>query len=117
MTVAGTVAVAGCLGGGYDPEAVKAEAEPVPYEEMSEGDRIYVERGQVRQVQIDGTRYFISTEQEDDEWINDIFGEWDGDEFEEDEIVELWGVVEGTMETEEGRTFPDVTIVDMQAAD
>ncbi|MDZ7687824.1 MAG: hypothetical protein U5J64_03710 [Halobacteriales archaeon] len=111
-------AVGGCLGSdGYDVDAVKAEAEQVPYDEMSEGDRIHVERGQVRQVQAgDSARYFIYTEQEDGEWTNDIFGTWEGEQFEVDDEVELWGVVEGTLETEEGSLIPEVTIVDMQSA-
>ncbi len=118
IAVAGGVAAAGCLGGDYDPETVKAEAEVVPYDEMSEGDRIHVERGHVRQVQAaDTTRYFVQTERENGGWTNDIFGAWDGETFEEGDIVELWGVVEGFHDTEDGGRIPDVTIVDMQAAD
>jgi len=113
----GAAALTGCIGGGYDVEAVRSEAEQVPYDEMSEGDRIYVERGRVRQVQSDGERYFVSTERQDGEWTNDIFGSWDGDEFSEGDTVELWGVVEGDIETEGGSTLPDVTVVDMRSAE
>lgn len=115
------VAASGCLGSGsdgYDVDAVKSEAEQVSYDEMSEGDRIHVERGRVRQVQAaDSSRYFISTEEREDGWTNDIFGTWEGEGFEVDEEVELWGVVEGTLETQEGNEIPEVTIVDMRSAE
>jgi hypothetical protein len=115
------VAASGCLGSGsdgYDVDAVKSEAEQVSYDEMSEGDRIHVERGRVRQVQAaDSSRYFISTEEGEDGWTNDIFGTWEGEGFEVDDEVELWGVVEGTLETQEGNEIPEVTIVDMQSAE
>jgi len=118
IAAAGAVAVTGCLGGGYDVQAVKSQAEQVSYGEMSEGDRIHVERGRVRQIQAsDESIYFVQTEQQDGEWTNDIFGRWDGDEFSEGDTVELWGVVEGTIETESGNTLPEVTIVDMQSAE
>lgn len=115
------VAASGCLGSGsdgYDVDAVKSEAEQVSYDEMSEGDRIHVERGRVRQVQAaDSSQYFISTEEGEDGWTNDIFGTWEGEEFEVDDEVELWGVVEGSLETQEGNEIPEVTIVDMQSAE
>lgn len=112
-------AFGGCLhSSGYDAASVRQEAEVTPYEEMEEGDRIHVERGRVRQVQAaDTTRYFIQTEQENGEWTNDVFGAWDGEEFEEGDTVEFWGVVEGFHETEEGGSIPDVTIVDMRSAE
>ena len=118
LAVAGTVAVTGCLGSdGYDADAVKSEAEQVPYDEMSEGDRIHVERGVVRQVQAsDSSRYFIYTEQENGEWQNDVFGTWEGEQFEVDDEVEFWGVIEDFLETEEGRQIPEVAIVDMRSA-
>jgi hypothetical protein len=116
ILAAGAVAVTGCLGGGYDVQAVKSEAETVPYDEMAEGDRIHVERGYVRQVQTDGERYFVAVEREDGEWVNEIFGSWDGGSFSEGDTVELWGVVEGEIEADDGDTIPDVTVVDMQAA-
>lgn len=119
-TAVAVVAASGCLGSGsdgYDVDAVKSEAEQVPYEEMSEDDRIHVERGLVRQVQAaDSSRYFIYTEEGEGGWTNDIFGTWDGEEFEVDDEVEFWGVVEGSLETEDGR-IPEVTIVDMQSAE
>ena len=116
---AAAAAATGCLGsGGYNAEAVKSEAEQVPYDEMSEGDRIHVERGQVRQVQAaDSTRYFIYTEEGEEGWTKDIFGTWDGEQFEEGDEVEFWGVVEGSLETEGGRRIPEVTVVDMRSAD
>lgn len=121
IVAAGTAfAISGCLGGsdGYDADAVKSEAEQVPYDEMSEGDRIHVERGRVRQVQAaDSSQYFISTEEGDDGWTNDIFGTWEGEEFEVDDEVEFWGVVEGSLETQEGNEIPEVAIVDMQSAE
>jgi hypothetical protein len=123
IVAVGTAAVAasGCLGSGsdgYDAEAVKSEAEQVPYEEMSEGDRIHVERGLVRQVQAsDSSRYFIYTEESEGSWTNDIFGTWEREEFEVDDEVEFWGVVEGSLETQEGRDIPEVTIVDMRSAE
>lgn len=117
MAAVGVAAVSGCIGGGYDTEAVKSDATTVPREEMSEGDRIHIEKGYVRQVQSDGERYFISTEKQDGEWTKDIFGTWDGDSFQEEDTVELWGVVEGEIETQGGDMIPEVTIVDMQAAD
>lgn len=114
-----SVSVPGCLGSdGYDVDAVKSEAGQVPYDEMSEGDRIHVERGLVRQVQAaDSSRYFIYTEETEDGWEGDIFGTWDGEQFEVDDEVEFWGVVEGTLETAEGKRIPEVTIVDMQSAE
>lgn len=122
IVAAGTavVAASGCLGGsdGYDVDAVKSEAEQIPYDEMSGGDRIHVERGLVRQVQAaDSSRYFIYTEETEDGWEGDIFGRWEGEQFEVDDEVEFWGVVEGTLETQEGRQIPEVTIVDMQSAE
>jgi len=111
-------AVSGCLGSdGYNAEAVKSEAEQVPQDQMTEGDRIHVERGQIRQVQAaDSSQYFISTEEGEDSWTDDIFGTWEGEEFEEGDVVEFWGVVEGSLETQEGENIPEVTIVDMQSA-
>jgi hypothetical protein len=110
--------VTGCLGGGYDVQAVKSDAEQIPYEEMSEGDRIHVERGRVRQIQAsDESIYFVQTEQNNGEWTNDIYGTWDGEEFQEDDTVELWGVVEGEIDTDSGDALPEVTIVDMQSAE
>jgi hypothetical protein len=117
IVAVGVAGVSGCIGGGYDTEAVKSDATTVPREEMSEGDRIHVEKGYVRQIQSDGERYFISTEQQDGEWTKDIFGKWEGDSFQEEDTVELWGVVEGDIEAEGGEEIPEVTIVDMQAAD
>jgi hypothetical protein len=117
IAAACAVAVTGCIGGGYNTEAVKSEAEQVPYGEMGEGDRIHVERGYVRQVQTDGERYFVATEQQDGEWVNEIFGTWDGERFEEDTTVELWGVVEGEIETEGGDALPEVTVVDMRSVE
>jgi hypothetical protein len=117
IAAVGVAGVSGCIGGGYDTEAVKSDATTVPREEMSEGDRIHVEEGYVRQIQSDGERYFISTEQQDGEWTKDIFGKWEGGSFQEEDTVELWGVVEGDIETEGGEEIPEVTIVDMQAAD
>lgn len=113
------VAATGCLGSeGYNVEAVKSEAEQVPYDQMTEGDRIHVERGQIKQVQAaDSTRYFIYTEEGDDGWTNDVFATWEGEEFEEGDEVEFWGVVEGSLETEGGRRIPEVTVVDMQPAE
>jgi len=121
LVISGTAVAgmaSGCLGSdGYNVDAVKSEAEQIPYSEMSEGDRIHVDRGQVRQVQAgDSSRYFIYTEEGEDGWTNDIFGTWDGEQFEVDDEVEFWGVVEGRIETEEGRQIPEVTIVDMQSA-
>ncbi len=116
--VAGAVTLTGCLGSDdYDVDAVKAEAEQTPYDEMSEGDRIHVERGQIRQVPVEGNIYFVYVEEGDDGWENDVFARWDGERFEEGDTVEFWGVVEGTIETEEGRVLPEVTVVDMQSAD
>jgi hypothetical protein len=117
ILAAGAMAVTGCIGGGYDVQAVKSDAEQIPYEQMSEGDRIHVERGYVRQVQTDGETYFVAVEQEDGEWVSEIFGSWDGDEFPEDGTVELWGVVEGEIDSEGGGTLPEVTIVDMRSVE
>ena len=117
IAAACAAAVTGCLGGGYDVQAVKSEAEQIPYDEMSEGDRIHVERGRVRQIQAsDDSIYFVQTEQQDGDWTNDIYGTWDGEAFSEGDTVELWGVVEGEIETDGGGTLPEVTIVDMQAS-
>jgi len=122
IALSGSVAVAtfgGCLhSDGYDADAVRSQAEEVPYDEMGEGDRIHVERGRVRQVQAaDTTRYFIQTNEENGEWSDDVFGAWDGEGFDEGNIVEFWGVVEGFHETDEGERIPDVTIVDMRSAE
>lgn len=112
-----SVPVSGCLGSdGYDVDTVKSEAEQIPPSEMTEGDRIHVERGRVRQVQAsDSSRYFIYTEETEDGWEDDVFGRWEGEQFEEGDEVEFWGVVEGSLETESGR-IPEVEIVDMQPA-
>ncbi|MFP4174198.1 MAG: hypothetical protein ACLFSW_00270 [Halobacteriales archaeon] len=117
IVAAGAVAVTGCIGGGYDVEAVKSEAESVPYDEMGEGDRIHVERGYVTQVQTDGARYFVAVDQQDGEWVNEIFGSWDGEGFSEGDTVELWGVVEGEIDTDDGDSIPEVAVVDMQVAE
>jgi len=120
LSVSGTAlaVLGGCLhSDGYDPETVKQEAEAVEYDDMSSGDRIYVERGRVRQVQAaDTTRYFIQTSEENGDWEDDVFGAWDGETFEEGDTVEFWAVVEGFHETETGGSIPDVTIVDMRSA-
>ena len=121
LVISGTAVAgmaSGCLGSdGYNVDSVKSEAEQIPYGEMNEGDRIHVERGQVRQVQAaDSSRYFIYTEQEEGEWTGDIYGTWEGEAFEEGDEVEFWGVVEGSLETQEGRQIPEVAIVDMQSA-
>jgi len=119
LAVAGAVVATGCLGsGGYNVEAVKSEAEQVPYDQMTEGDRIHVERGRVRQVQeADSSLYFIYTEEGEEEWTNDVFATWEGEQFEEGDTVEFWGVVEGSLETEGGRRIPEVTVVDMRSAE
>lgn len=118
IAAACAVTVTGCLGGGYNAEAVKSEAEQVPYGEMTEGDRVHVERGRVRQIQAsDDSIYFVQTERQDGEWTNDIYGTWDGEAFSEGDTVELWGVVEGEIDTDSGSALPEVTIVDMQSAE
>jgi hypothetical protein len=118
LAVAGTAIVTGCLGsGGYNAEAVKSEAEQIPYDQMTEGDRVHVEKGEVKQVQeADSSRYFIYTEEGEDGWINDVFATWEGEQFTEGDVVEFWGVVEGSLETDEGRRIPEVTVVEMRSA-
>lgn len=118
LAVAGTAIATGCLGSdGYNVEAVKSEAEQIPYNQLREEDRIHVQRGEVKQVQeADSSRYFIYTEEGEDGWTNDVFATWEGEQFTEGDAVEFWGVVEGSLETDEGRRIPEVTVVDMRSA-
>jgi len=103
-----------------------SEAEAVAYSELLTdtdkyiGSQVYFSPAKITQV-IDSdtdTHYFrIQTKQNGETWDNDLVGQWDGEMYAENELIEFEGIVKGTIEytTELGteKTIPHVEITEI----
>ena len=134
----GLLLVGGTAAGGYgwsrfapSPlERFKAETEAVGYADLQAdieqylGTAVYFSSARVAQ-RIDtegGNRLRLQVTQDDSgAWQDDLLGRWDGDPYAPGDLVEFWGVVNGSVryETSLGveRTVPDIDLVDIAPVD
>jgi len=111
----------------YDPAKIRARATPLDYDTIFRNideyryRAVYYEYGLVTQtIYSDGVdQIHLSVSNNSREWEGDLFAAWFGDErLLEEDLIELWGVVEGLYEYEtvrgDVRTVPLLTLVDYE---
>lgn len=126
--------IAGCAGQlesltGPSEDEVKENATTIEYDELYrniseyEGDAVVYENLRIIGAPSNtDTKKYILMFNSDDGW-NDprtFWGVWDGDPFRENDVVKIWGVVEGlkTYTSLGGEnTVPEIDIIDMERVD